>query len=72
MITEHIQKELRSNKDKWRKILKTLFLIEHILRTGGNNFLDAMRGCLYQIKSLNSFKYIDESRNDKGETSIFY
>jgi hypothetical protein len=56
-------------KEKWRKILKDLFLIEHILKTGSLHFADAMRDEQYKIKNLNNFSYIDENRADKGETS---
>jgi hypothetical protein len=56
-------------KEKWRKILKDLFLIEHILKTGSLRFADAMRDEQYKIKNLNNFSYIDENRADKGETS---
>lgn len=69
VITNHISKKLQCRKEKWRKILKTLFLIEHVLKTGSNNFVDSMRGMTYQLRNLNSFSYIDENRNDKGETS---
>ncbi|MCQ2819256.1 MAG: hypothetical protein MJ252_18490 [archaeon] len=65
----HIQKKLNCSKEKWRKILKCLFLIEHLLRTGSNSFVDSMRQMTYQLKNLNTFSYIDETRADKGETS---
>ena len=54
---------------KWRKILKDLFLIEHILRTGNPRFADDLKDSEYKLKNLFNFSFYDESRSDKGETS---
>ena len=62
-------KKLLCRKEKWRKILKDLFLIEHILKTGSMRFVDSMRNETSKIRNLNNFSYIDENRADKGETS---
>jgi hypothetical protein len=69
VIVAHVINKLECKKEKWRKILKTLFLIEHLLRTGSPNIVDSMKGELYKIKNLNSFSFIDTNRSDKGETS---
>lgn len=71
VIVNHISKKLNCRKEKWRKILKCLFLVEHVLKTGSLNFYDSMRSLSYQFKNLNTFSYIDENRADKGETSKF-
>lgn len=68
----HVLKRLECKKEKWRKILKTLFLIEHILKTGSPNFVDSMKSDMYKLKNLSSFSFIDSNRSDKGETSNFY
>ena len=48
-------------------------MIEHILKTGSPNFVEAMKNEIYKLKNLNSFTFIDTNRADKGETSkIFY
>ena len=41
-------------KEKWRKILKDLFLIEHILKKNSLRFADAIRYKQYKIKNLNN------------------
>jgi hypothetical protein len=69
VIVNHCFRKLECKKEKWRKILKTLFLIEHILKTGSSNFADSMKSEMYKIKNLKSFSYIDTNRSDKGETS---
>ena len=70
---EHIGKVLKSSKKKRRKILKCLFLIEHIIKTGNMNFVEKLRDeHEYKLKSLSDFSYIDENRADKGETSKIF
>jgi len=71
-IVEHCAKRLRSRREKWLRILKTLFLIEHILKTGNIRFIDSIKGEEYRLKSLQTFSYIDENRADKGESSKIY
>ena len=67
-ILFHCVKKLSCKAEKWRKILKDLFLIEHILRTGNPRFADDMKDEIYKIKNLFNFSYYEES-HDKGETS---
>ncbi len=61
-------------QEKWRKILKDLFLIEHILRTGNPRFADDLKDEIYKLKNLTNFSYYESSNSDKGETSklLFY
>jgi len=67
-IEEIIIQFLGCSPEKWRKILKNLFLIEHILRTGNPRFADDLKDEIYKIKHLFNFSYYDD-RSDKGETS---
>jgi hypothetical protein len=68
-ILAHCLKKLSCRPEKWRKILKDLFLIEHILRTGNPRFADDLKEEKYKLKNLFNFSFYDESSNDKGETS---
>ena len=68
-ILAHCLKIISSRPEKWRNILKSLFLIEHILLTGNPLFADDLKDEHYKIKNLFNFSYLDESRSDKGETS---
>ena len=61
-------KKLSCRNEKWRKVLKDLFLIEHILRTGNPKFADDLKDEIYKLKNLTNFSYYEE-RADKGETS---
>ncbi len=69
VIVAHCIKKLLCKQEKWRKILKNLFLIEHILKTGNPRFANSMREESSKIKNLKNFSYIDENKVDKGETS---
>ena len=70
VIYNHCMKKLSCRPEKWLKILKSLFLIEHILRTGNLKFAEHLKEDEYKIKSLFNFSYI-EGRSDKGETSNY-
>ena len=66
IIVNHIEKILQLDKTKWRRILKTLFLVEHMLRVGNNRFVSSLNGFVYLIKSLTTFKYNDDKGEEKG------
>ena len=68
IIYNHCMKKLSCRPEKWLKILKSLFLIEHILRTGNLKFAEHLKEDEYKIKRLFEFSYID-GKADKGETS---
>ena len=70
IIYDYCLKNLNLNSDQWRRILKTLFLIEHILRTGNMRFATELKDDSYKIKNLFNFNYY-ENRADKGETSKY-
>ena len=68
-ILFHCLKKLSCRPEKWRKILKDLFLVEHLLRTGNPKLADDFKDEIYKFKNLTNFSYYDDSRADKGETS---
>ena len=70
-IVAYCLKKLGCRAEKWRKILKDLFLIEHILRTGNPKFADDLKDEIYKLKNLFNFSYYEEGA-DKGETSKHY
>jgi hypothetical protein len=63
-------KKLSCRPEKWLKILKSLFLIEHILRTGNLKFAEHLKEDEYKLKSLFEFSFY-EGKADKGETSKY-
>lgn len=61
---------MEKNSESTLPFIKTLFLIEHLLRSGSSNFVDSIRSEMSRLKYLTSFSFYDEKRIDKGETSI--
>ena len=68
VIMKYCLQVLGFNSDKWRRILKTLFLIEQILRTGNLRFATELSNESYKLKNLLNFSHY-ENKADKGETS---
>ena len=52
----------------WKRILRALAVIEHVLKTGSQNFVDQIKDERDRIKDLFEFKYEEESK-DRGEPS---
>jgi hypothetical protein len=52
------------------KIQKGLALIEHIIKTGSQNFVDKMKDERDKIKNLEDFSY-EEDGMDRGSTSKY-
>jgi hypothetical protein len=52
----------------WKRILKSLALIEHILKTGSQNFVYGVKDERDQIKELFNFTY-EEDDKERGEAS---
>ena len=59
IIYNHCMKKLSCRPEKWLKILKSLFLIEHILRTGNLKFAEHLKEDEYKIKRLFEFIYVE-------------
>ena len=70
LIVRHCAKILTLKPKLWKKIQKGLALIEHIIKTGSQNFIDKMKDERDKIKNLEDFTY-DEDGIDRGSTSKF-
>ena len=70
LIVRHCAKLLTLKPKFWKKIQKGLALIEHIVKTGSQNFIDKMKDERDKIKNLEDFTY-DEDGIDRGSTSKF-
>ena len=68
IVIKYCVKVLQLKPKYWKRILKTLKLIEHCLKTGSNTFYDNMKDERDRVKDLFEFSYTDEGK-DKGETS---
>ena len=56
----------------YRRTYKTLLLTNHLLLSGPERGVDAIRDRSYQLRRLaDSYKYVDESGRDQGLNGVF-
>ena len=60
LITEFLFDKLSLEPHLWRKIYKALYLIDFLLKTSEERFETYVRTHLFNIKILESFKYIEK------------
>lgn len=51
---------LSENKSNYRRIYKSLILLNYLLRNGSERVVTSAREHLYDLRTLESFTYIDE------------
>ena len=68
LIVRHCAKILTLKPKLWKKIQKGLSLIEHVIKTGSQDFIDKMKEERDNIKNLEDFSY-EEDGIDRGNTS---
>ena len=68
LIVRHCSKILTLKPKMWKKIQKDLALIEHIIKTGSQNFIEQIKDERDKLKDLYEFTY-EEDGKDRGETS---
>ena len=68
LIVKHCAKILTLKPKFWKKIQKGLSLIEHVMKTGSQNFVDKMKEERDGLKNLEDFTY-EEDGIDRGNTS---
>ena len=68
LVLRHCAKILTLKPKLWKKIQKGLALIEHIIKTGSQDFIDKMKDEREKLKNLEDFSY-EEDGIDRGNTS---
>lgn len=68
IISKYCIKILGLKPKMWKRILRSLALIEHVLKTGSQNFVDQIKDERDKLKDLFEFKYEEEDK-DRGEPS---
>ena len=68
LIVRHCAKILTLKPKLWKKIQKGLSLIEHIIKTGSQDFIDKMKAERDKLKNLEDFSY-EEDGIERGSTS---
>ena len=70
IIVNYCMKILSLKPKFWKRIIKDLNLIEHIVKTGSQNFVDEIKDKRDKLRDLNSFTY-EEDDKDRGEASKY-
>ncbi|OAF69202.1 hypothetical protein A3Q56_03068, partial [Intoshia linei] len=65
-IVQLIMSRIYEDGKNWRRLYKTLLLIEYLILHGSNNFINSMRNHIYEISKLSGFHHIDDSGKDCG------
>ena len=60
IIMRFIWKNLKVDGKEWRKMYKTLNLVEHILKFGSSRAVEEIRDNTFKIRTLQDFSYRDE------------
>lgn len=63
VINKHINKKLQEVPSKYRKIEKTLSLIEVLLEHGSRKCVFEIQNKLFLIKNLENFQYVKDKKN---------
>ena len=66
VISKYCIKILSLKPKMWKRIFRSLSVIEHVLKTGSQNFVEQIKEERDRIKDLFEFKY-EEDDKDKGE-----
>ncbi|XP_034070818.1 clathrin interactor 1a [Gymnodraco acuticeps] len=57
---------LRDNKKNWRRVYKSMLLLAHLIRNGSERVVTSTREHLYDLRSLESYHFVDENGKDQG------
>ncbi|KAJ8014873.1 hypothetical protein DPEC_G00020290 [Dallia pectoralis] len=57
---------LRDNKKNWRRVYKSLLLLAHLIRNGSERVVTSAREHIYDLRSLESYHFVDENGKDQG------
>lgn len=57
---------LQDNRSAWRRTYKSLLLLNYLVRNGSERVVTSAREHIYDLRTLENFKYIDELGKDQG------
>lgn len=64
-MVKHVFKKLQGPYKKWRKILKTLYLMDAVMKKGSRSAVREFKNKVFLVKNLFEFSYI-EGTMDRG------
>ncbi|XP_026081094.1 clathrin interactor 1-like [Carassius auratus] len=57
---------LKDNKKNWRRVYKSLLLLAYLIRNGSERVITSAREHLFDLRSIDSYHYVDENGKDQG------
>ncbi|XP_076061272.1 clathrin interactor lqfR isoform X2 [Oratosquilla oratoria] len=57
---------LQDNRGAWRRAYKSLLLLNYLVRNGSERVVTSAREHIYDLRSLENYKFIDEFGKDQG------
>ncbi|XP_043925295.1 clathrin interactor 1 [Protopterus annectens] len=57
---------LKDNKKNWRRVYKSLLLSAYLIRNGSERVVTSAREHIYDLRSLESYHFVDENGKDQG------
>ncbi|XP_055588045.1 clathrin interactor 1 isoform X2 [Uranotaenia lowii] len=57
---------LQDNKTNWRRTYKSLLLLNYLVRNGSERVVTSSREHVYDLRSLESYTFVDEQGKDQG------
>lgn len=57
---------LQDNRNAWRRTYKSLLLLNYLVRNGSERVVTSAREHIYDLRTLENFKFIDEHGKDQG------
>ncbi|KAM9780674.1 clathrin interactor 1-like isoform 3-T4 [Syngnathus typhle] len=57
---------LKDNKKNWRRVYKALLLLAYLIRNGSERVVTSVREHIYDLRSLENYRFTDENGKDQG------
>uniref|UniRef100_A0A8C6TCP4 Clathrin interactor 1a n=1 Tax=Neogobius melanostomus TaxID=47308 RepID=A0A8C6TCP4_9GOBI len=57
---------LKENRKNFRRVYKSLLLLSHLIRNGSERVVTSSREHLFDLRSLESYHFVDENGKDQG------
>lgn len=57
---------LKENRKNFRRVYKSLLLLSHLIRNGSERVVTSAREHLFDLRSLESYHFVDENGKDQG------
>ena len=66
----HVMDKLKNNTDKWKKILKTLYLIHALIKGGSRRAVNLLKMNLEQIQKFENYVHVKDQTGEGNKSNI--